>query len=275
MSQTAGAPTGTVSMRGYISQMADGDAEWPATYVVVDTSPERWKATLELTGLIDILDGRQGGLRRIPHEWDGEDLVVELGPVHVRGDRQGWRALARRVLGAAGSSAELYDVPAARPWGGPSVTIPVGDVGVPGEPEASSVDSTLAAAGGFSEEEFGELFGFGWQLVEPSAESAPAVYLWGNPAQLGAQITDGRLHLGQPRGSWPGPGELHMELVEPTVVDGSQPRPMIESFVADLLRRRRRTFTWCRYCGDPVAPEQRLERNVCHGCGTSVLGVVY
>jgi hypothetical protein len=271
-------------MRGYISQMADGGAEWPTTYVVVDTSPERWKATLELTGLIDILDGREGGLRRIPHQWDGEDLVVELGPVHVRGDRQGWRTLARRVLGAAGSSADLYDVPAARPWGGPSVTIPVDQVGVlddqgaprADEPETTSVDSILAAAGGFSEEEFGQLFGFGWQPVEPTAVSTPPVYLWGNPAQLGAQTSeDGRLQLGQPRGSWPEPGELHMELVEPTVVDSSQPRPMIETFVADLLRRRRRTFTWCRYCGDPLAPEQRLERNVCHGCGTSVLGVVY
>jgi hypothetical protein len=58
-------------------------------------------------------------------------------------------------------------------------------------------------------------------------------------------------------------------------VSSDMPRRMIEAFVKERLRRRRRSFTWCRYCGNHLVPEARYDRETCFGCATLVFGVVY
>jgi hypothetical protein len=287
MSDISGPTTATVNMRGYISRMASPDDPWPETYVVVSTSPESWMATFSTEELTDVLDGRSAArLRGIPCRWQGDELLVSFGPVHVRGDAEGWLALARRVVDRASSAGELLEAPGARPWSGPTVLLPVDAVDVPGEARGGGdtttpekPDSRLAAAGGFSDEEFRDLFGVGWRRVESPRQDellAAETFLWGEPVQLAAQIdVERRLRVGLPSGRWNGPGGLEFDVPDPVPLDASMPQPVIESFVRDLLRRRRRAFSWCRYCGKPLAPEDRMEREVCYGCGTSVLGYVY
>jgi hypothetical protein len=274
-------------MRGYISRTASPDDPWPETYIVVSTSPESWMATFSLRELMDVLDGRSAArLRRIPYQWQMDELVVNFGPAHVRGDVDGWLALARRVLDSASSARELMEAPGARPWNGPTELLSVDAVEVRGGARGrgdtatpETPDSRLAAAGGFSDEEFCDLFGLGWQRVEEPRQDelfAAETFLWGDPVQLAAEIgEDGRLRLGTPSGSWGGPAGLDFHVADAVPLDVSMPQPMIESLVRDLLRRRRRTFSWCRYCGKPLAPEDRMKRDVCYGCGTSVLGYVY
>jgi hypothetical protein len=45
--------------------------------------------------------------------------------------------------------------------------------------------------------------------------------------------------------------------------------------LGEAQEARGRQFTKCRYCGERVAPEHRYSRNVCQGCSSSQLGVVY
>jgi hypothetical protein len=244
-------------------------------------------ATFSTGELMDVLDGREAArLRRIPYRWQGDSLVVSFGPAHVRGDAEGRLALARRVVDSASSAGELLEAPGARPWRGPTVLLPVDAVDVPGDTQRrgrtakpKTPDARLAAAGGFSDEEFCNLFGFGWRPVESPKQDellAAETFLWGDPLQLAAEVdVHGRLRVGLPSGRWNGPGGLEFDSPDPVPLDASMPQPVLESFVRDLLRRRRRTFSWCRYCGKPLAPEDRMERDVCYGCGTSVLGYVY
>jgi ribosomal protein L32 len=35
------------------------------------------------------------------------------------------------------------------------------------------------------------------------------------------------------------------------------------------------TLVVCRYCGNLVAPEHAIDVSTCHGCGSSVFGIVY
>ena len=45
--------------------------------------------------------------------------------------------------------------------------------------------------------------------------------------------------------------------------------------VDDAFAAKRPSLVICRYCGALVAPEHALDDDICHGCGTRFLGVVY
>jgi len=45
--------------------------------------------------------------------------------------------------------------------------------------------------------------------------------------------------------------------------------------LGEAQEARGREFTKCRYCGERVPPEHRYSRNVCQGCSSAHLGVVY
>lgn len=286
MSLITGERTPSVTMRGYLSEWDSAREPWPMTYVVVETAPQRWMATITLPDLAEVLDGRPDAhLRDVPYRWDGEELVVMFGPVHVRGAEGPWRWLGSHLLTTAEGAAGLYEAPSARPWSGPTAEVPVRQVEVPRRPrilpddEGVLPDALLADACGLSQEAFDDVLGTGWQRWRGSWEPAfdPELFLWGQPAQLAAELyVDGTVRIGRPAGRWPRPGDLVMEAadavtIDPATVTGS----MFESLVKDLVRRRRRSFGWCRYCGGLFPPEHRLERDVCHGCGTEVFGVVY
>lgn len=280
---TSGETAPSVRMQGYVSQFASVESEWPDAYVIVQTSPDHWMATLPLGELVSILDRKAFvPLREIPYRWLGDDLVVEFGPVHVRGDTPAWLTLARRVLGAAGSTSGLFEVPGTRPWGGPAVEVSVRRVLVGDEPAGESesaqdgeltADTRLALTCGMSNAEFQEIFGWGWRTwpghpKDPESLFSPSLFFWGEPPQLGAELSeDGTLRIGEPAGEWWGPGEVTMHLDLPTVVGPETPRPLIEAYVREVLRRRRRKFSWCRRCGRQVPPEEREHRDLCYGCG--------
>lgn len=273
-------------MRGYVSTFAPPDEGWPTTYVIVQTSPEAWMATLPLDELMQAVEERRSvPLREIPHQWKGDEFVVELGPVRLRGNSEEWRALGRRLLHGAGSASELYEAPGTTPWTGSAETISVEElqpehgsghlVAALGTPSPTSV---LANAGGFSGEQFTELFGLGWRPASARDQGElfeDDLFVWGEPPQLAAAVSPDGLRVGLPGGEWHGPGEFKRMIVDPVAVDAAVPEPMVEAFVKDLLRRRRRTFTWCRYCGDQLTPELRDERDLCFGCASGVLGTVY
>lgn len=265
-------------MHGYISQFASRREDWPDTYVIVEAEPGHWMATLALMDLVRLAHGeRQVDLRGIRFRWLSDGLRLELGPVHVVGHPNAFLALARRIVDLAGSAAQLYEVPSARPWAGPVVTLPVEDVVVPDlRPVSPSAreDALLARAAGFPDALFQEIFGRGWReqgmsLDHPDAEP---VYLWGQPVQLAAQISpEGFLTVGEPVGEWELPNALHIRVDNPTRVDASIPGPMLEAFVRDLLRRRRRKLTWCRSCGELAPPEMRYERDLCQRCVPDIM----
>lgn len=277
----------TISMRGYVSRLSPAGAEWPTCYVIVDTVPEHWMATVPLDEIVEIVESRgKPRLRGIPWRWDDNDLVVELGPVHLWGTGDDWLSLARRLIDGAGSTGQLYETPGTRPWSGSSEDLRVTDL-VPGEQGlmahrgGNRPSSPLAEAGGFSDDEFRELFGLDWRpaLNAPVAAQPEMrldqVYLWGEPAQLAATVSPDGLSIGQAAGQWIGHEGVMYEAVDLIPVSSDMPRPVIEALVKDRLRRRRRSFTWCRYCGDQLVPEARYDRETCFGCATLVFGVVY
>ena len=55
----------------------------------------------------------------------------------------------------------------------------------------------------------------------------------------------------------------------PELLDAARP------VIAEALRRRRAQFRYCRYCRRLTPPEERLESDVCYGCGSDWRGVVY
>lgn len=277
----------SISLRAFVSQLSPPEAEWPSCYVVVDTEPEHWMATLPLDEIVEIIESRgMPPLRGIPWRWDAHDLVVEFGPVHLWGTGDEWLSLARRLIDAARSAGQLYEAPGTRPWSGPSEDLRVtelapGEQGLMAHRGENRSTSPLAKAGGFSDDEFLELFGLDWRPALNAQDSGrpetllDQVYLWGEPVQLAALVSPSGLSIGQPAGQWVGHEGVTYEAVDLVPVSGDMPRPMIETFVKERLRRRRRSFTWCRYCGNQLVPEARYDRETCFGCATFVFGVVY
>jgi hypothetical protein len=117
-------------MRGFVSEGSPGEEPWPLTYVIVETHPVLWMATITLPDLAAVIDRRASYLRGVPYLWEGDELVVMFGPARVRGDATSWRSLAHRILAGAASSSELYEAPAARHWSGPTSELPVNRVEV-------------------------------------------------------------------------------------------------------------------------------------------------
>lgn len=276
-----------INMRGYVSRLSPSGAEWPTCYVVIDTVPEHWMATLPLDDLVEIVESLgKPRLRDIPWRWDGNDLVVEFGPVHLWGTGDEWLSLARRLIEAALSTGQLYEAPGTRPWSGSSEDLRVtelvrGEQGLMAHRGDHRSSSPLARAGGFSDDEFRGLFGLEWRpALNASVPAHPEMlfdqlYLWGEPVQLAALVSPAGLSIGQPKGQWIGHEGVRYDAVDLVPVSSDMPRPMIEAFVKERLRRRRRSFTWCRYCGDQLVPEARYDRETCFGCATRVFGVVY
>lgn len=84
------------------------------------------------------------------------------------------------------------------------------------------------------------------------------------------------VELGQPVGTWRGPGELTWRVERSHFVAMGPDWPSaVEPVVAELLRRRRRTFCYCGYCRRLTPPEGRLNGQMCYGCGSAWWGIVY
>lgn len=290
MEHLSGRPAGSVTMKGYVrDQVSSASSEWPRAWVIVTADPGRWRATLPLHELIELLAEPRRGIRLggLPYLWGGRELVVQFGPTSVRSSSAGWRGLARRVLATAGSASRLHETPQPRPWDGPTAEIDARDVDVPDAeipwwlPPSGSPDRLLASAGGFEDWEFVQLLGGGWTPVRgevtPSEEPSAAkdIFHWGEPPQLAAAVVHDGLHVGQARYGFRGPAQEVAELREPVPFNGTMPLRQLTDIRDGLLHRRRRSFSWCRSCGSQLAPERRHRRDLCHGCASRTEGVVY
>ena len=133
---------------------------------------------------------------------------------------------------------------------------------------------------------FVETFGAGWTEapVMHDFDADPAGgwespfgpwHVAGRPAQLMLRASRETIELAVPRGEW-------RELGRVTLVPShliSLTRPLdpaaCEAVVKDLLRRRRSSLFFCRYCRVLTPPEYRQSAGVCMGCASDWLGVVY
>lgn len=139
-----------------------------------------------------------------------------------------------------------------------------------------------------SVERFVEVFGAGWQPLpqeridydaDPSGmgELFGPWYMAGEPFQLALRPTDHGVELGVPVGQWAGAHGLHWQVRDRRLVPGIGEELVTEAppAVAAVLKRRRSGFRYCRYCRRHVGPEERYAHDICFGCATDWLGVVY
>ena len=149
----------------------------------------------------------------------------------------------------------------------------------------------LARDLGWDATEFADLFGGAWRLAEsapvfhdfdadPSGGGGLPLGSWhvlGEPPQLMLRLSPWNgVFLARPEGVWAG-GTHRLEYH--AVDEHYLPDDRLEVEAAGVVRRlvtaRRRTFRYCPYCLEQVPPERRAEADVCMGCASSWLGVVY
>jgi hypothetical protein len=132
---------------------------------------------------------------------------------------------------------------------------------------------------------FVETFGAGWQPMldlpvdyDADPEGMGNIFgpwsVAGEPFQICLRPTDGGVELGMPAGRWLGHDltwQVHRRESIPTL-DGLE---AAKAAVARILKSRRSTFHYCRYCRTLTPPENRLATDVCYGCASVWQGVVY
>ena len=94
------------------------------------------------------------------------------------------------------------------------------------------------------------------------------------------------VRVGRAEGEWVDPGTLVWSVTEPVVVLASVGREASDAEVAVMLsalthaidhayEAKRPQLVTCRYCGTLVAPEHAVSDDMCQGCGSRILGIVY
>lgn len=155
---------------------------------------------------------------------------------------------------------------------------------------ALSEDTTehLAATLGITVDDFVEAFGAGWHLLPTTGHDYDADpsdlgnifgdwYVAGEPFQITLRPRDEGAELGIPVGQWSNSHTVHWQSHDRRTVygHGTQILDAAPLVVADMLKRRRSKFRYCRYCRRFTAPEERLSADVCYGCGTQWQGIIY
>ena len=151
----------------------------------------------------------------------------------------------------------------------------------------------LAGRLGWDVDDFADVFGGTWRFdadapvfhdydADPSGGGGLPLggwYVAGSPPQLMMRLSPWHgIFLARPEGSWAGGAhDLRYSPVEEVYVADTDPadREQVEAVVRRLLRARRRTFRYCRYCWTSTPPELRVQPDVCQGCATRWWGVVY
>jgi hypothetical protein len=106
---------------------------------------------------------------------------------------------------------------------------------------------------------------------------------FGPDVVLKATVEDaGRIQLtiGPAKGSWSGPAHLTYEIGSNAMTMSFMPGSpasleVLGGCVKDAARRRRKGLRKCRYCMERTPAEHRFAPDVCSGCATEHLGVVY
>lgn len=273
-----------VSMVGYVGDLRASDGRVDG-WAIVTVEPGYWLATLPIHELRRLLDGAEDvDLMGIPYHWRVNWLVLELGPARVIGTADEWWRLCDLLTDTARSTADLYEVPRAQPWNGPATEVSITSIEVNGEtidvpyhvvpsPEVTA----LARAGGFAAREFVELFGAEWRVPGGlvSYDSSVLVYVLGHPWQLAAVVDEQGLSLAKPQLRWDSIVEQYLEVIDRVPIDGTMPSAELVEIAQRLMRSRRRSFSWCRYCARQIPPELRVDRNTCDSCGSIWYGYVH
>ncbi|MBW9208630.1 hypothetical protein KV100_03110 [Mumia sp. zg.B21] len=134
-------------------------------------------------------------------------------------------------------------------------------------------------------DEFIELFGNEWAEHEATfqdCDDAPSGdlenrfdpwYVAGKPIQLMLRVNGDLIDLAVPRPRWFGHRlEVMPERRETIRRRGWDPE-LVADVVKNLLRRRRSSFRYCRYCFGLTPPEHLFKRDTCMGCASDVLHV--
>lgn len=147
----------------------------------------------------------------------------------------------------------------------------------------------LAATLGVPVEEFAAAFGARWRVslsppdhdfdADPSGGLGFPVTPWhlgGDPVQLMVRVFSHGLYVARPEGRWAaGTHDLvHDPHDQEYVAAGEIGSDHTEEVVRRILRRRRTTFRYCRYCLEPHGPEYRVG-DTCMACATAWQGMVY
>ncbi len=119
-------------MTGYVSGFALAE-ESPPGWAIVDVAGDpdgaRWRATLPIHTLVELLaSGRPRLSLRVPHERDGDDLLLFLGPARIRAPIANWQALVDRLTSLAGNASDLLEAPGTRPWNSGIHDVAISDV---------------------------------------------------------------------------------------------------------------------------------------------------
>ena len=158
-----------------------------------------------------------------------------------------------------------------------------------GELDYTDRTADLAAVLGVSPTTFARVFGAGWRVApgppphdfdsDPSggleAQATPW-HLGGAPAQLMVRVFGHGVFLAMPDGSFAGGTHdlRYWPLDQRYIAREEIETAETETAVRDLLRRRRASFRYCRYCRRPTPPEL-LTGDSCMGCAFAWDGVVY
>lgn len=149
----------------------------------------------------------------------------------------------------------------------------------------------LASALGWEPKAFADVFGGAWRL----AESTPVFHDYDADPSGGGGLPRGSWHvlgstpqlmlrvspwngvfLARPEGFWAhGTFGLEYRAVDENYLSHDRLETEAAGVVRRLVAARRRTFRYCRYCVEQVPPELRAEADVCMGCASAWLGVVY
>jgi hypothetical protein len=100
---------------------------------------------------------------------------------------------------------------------------------------------------------------------------------WGDMEGIVALVTREALELRLPTIEWPHPHEPRQSSrlwrrVEWSAIDD---RPVLRSLLDEALAARRAEFRQCRYCGGVFPPEHMFKEDVCHGCASNHLGIIF
>jgi hypothetical protein len=138
-----------------------------------------------------------------------------------------------------------------------------------------------------------EAIGGPWHIVQRSPEgeiAAPGTLFVGRAGPSVAILVGDdpipEIVVGTAEGNWPDPGTLEWAMGRPVVrlqsVAPQAPDADVAVFlgrlgeaVDDAFAAKRPSLVICRYCGVLVAPEHALGDEMCHGCGSRMLGIVY
>lgn len=138
-----------------------------------------------------------------------------------------------------------------------------------------------------------EAIGGPWFVVRRSYEqemALPGTLFVGRAgpsvAVLVSDDTVPSLRVGTGEGEWVDPGTLVWSVTEPAAelacvgpdASDAEVAAMLSALagaVDDAYEAKRPSLVICRYCGTLVAPEHALGDDMCHGCGSRILGIVY